>query len=117
VIVRTGTMVTDIQPSAVTLQVGDQSESIATHTILWAAGVDASKLSRVLAQATGAALDRSGRIAVQPDLTLLSSRDFCDRRHDQFHSSNRQATSRSGSGRHPARALCCRSHPAPATGP
>ena len=39
-------------------------------TIVWAAGVEASPLAAVLARATGAELDRAGRIAVLPDLTL-----------------------------------------------
>src|SRR5262249_31595814 len=55
---------------AVTLRVGDGSERIATHTILWAAGVQASPLGRALADATGAPLDRVGRVIVQPDLTV-----------------------------------------------
>jgi NADH dehydrogenase len=37
---------------------------------VWAAGVSASPLGRLLAQQSGAALDRVGRIEVQPDLTL-----------------------------------------------
>ena len=37
---------------------------------MWAAGVEASPLAAELAKATGAELDRAGRIAVLPDLTL-----------------------------------------------
>jgi NADH dehydrogenase len=68
--VRTETMVTDVQPEAVTVGNGQDGERIPAHTVLWAAGVEASPLGRILAKATGAALDRAGRIAVQPDLTL-----------------------------------------------
>ncbi len=39
-------------------------------TTIWAAGVQASPLAGLLAEATGAATDRAGRIAVLPDLTL-----------------------------------------------
>jgi NADH:quinone reductase (non-electrogenic) len=39
-------------------------------TVIWAAGVQASPLAALLAQATGAETDRSGRISVQPDLSL-----------------------------------------------
>jgi NADH dehydrogenase len=70
VTVRANTTVTDVQPEEVCLGCGDQSERVATHTILWAAGVDASGLGRALAKGTGAALDRAGRVAVQPDLSL-----------------------------------------------
>ncbi len=38
--------------------------------MVWAAGVAASPLGRQLAQATGATLDRAGRVVVEPDLTL-----------------------------------------------
>jgi NADH dehydrogenase len=70
VTVRTGTVVTDIQPGCVTVRSKGQDEAIPTHTVLWAAGVLASPLGRVLASATGATLDRAGRVLVEPDLTL-----------------------------------------------
>jgi NADH dehydrogenase len=41
-----------------------------THIAVWAAGVEASPLATELAKATGAELDRAGRISVLPDLTL-----------------------------------------------
>jgi len=37
---------------------------------VWAAGVSASPLGALLAEQSGAALDRAGRVEVQPDLTL-----------------------------------------------
>jgi len=37
---------------------------------LWAAGVQASPLGRLLAEKTGAEVDKEGRIVVQPDLTV-----------------------------------------------
>jgi NADH dehydrogenase len=43
---------------------------IDAFTTLWAAGVQASPLAGQLAKASGAAVDRAGRIAVLPDLTL-----------------------------------------------
>ena len=70
VTVRTGCVVTDVGPDAVTVRSGDRTERVATHTVIWAAGVDASPLGRVLARASGASLDRSGRVIVGPDLTL-----------------------------------------------
>jgi len=39
-------------------------------TVIWAAGVQASPLAGLLAEATGAQTDRAGRIAVLPDLSL-----------------------------------------------
>jgi NADH dehydrogenase len=66
----TGALVTGIEPEAVTVKIGDRTERLATHTVLWAAGVRASPLGRALGQATGAQVDRGGRIQVQADLTL-----------------------------------------------
>lgn len=69
--VRTQTFVTDIQPGRVTLKHGDQLETIEAETVLWAAGVLASPLGKLLAEKAGATLDRFGRVMVQPDLTIL----------------------------------------------
>jgi len=55
----------------VTLEAADGArEEIAARTVVWAAGVRASALAAVLADATGASLDSAGRVAVGPDLTL-----------------------------------------------
>jgi NADH dehydrogenase len=70
VTVRTGAAVTEVGPGRVAVRADGKAEVIAAHTVLWGAGVDASPLARALAEATGATLDRSGRIVVQPDLTL-----------------------------------------------
>jgi len=51
---------------------GGQGEpkKIETHTVVWAAGVKASPLGKMIADATGAQSDRAGRVIVQPDLTI-----------------------------------------------
>src|SRR3954462_9202863 len=49
---------------------GGEQERFEARTVIWAAGVPASGLARRLAELTGAELDRAGRIAVEPDLTL-----------------------------------------------
>jgi NADH dehydrogenase len=43
---------------------------MACKTVLWAAGVKASPLGKVLADSTGAELDRAGRVKVAADLSL-----------------------------------------------
>lgn len=68
--VWTNAVVTDVQSEAVTLRRGAQSDSLPARTVLWAAGVQASPLGRLLASATGAELDRAGRVMVEPDLSL-----------------------------------------------
>jgi NADH dehydrogenase len=70
VTVKTGAMVTEITPGDVGYRIGQASERVAAGTVFWAAGVQASPLAKVIGQATGAALDRAGRVSVQPDLTL-----------------------------------------------
>jgi NADH dehydrogenase len=55
----------------VTVQAPDGAmEKIPARTVIWAAGVNASTLARSLAELSGAELDRAGRIAVEPDLSL-----------------------------------------------
>jgi NADH dehydrogenase len=72
VTVRTATMVTDVQADRVALRSGATTETLRVHTVLWAAGVEASPLAKALAQASGAEIDRAGRVVVQPDMTLPS---------------------------------------------
>jgi NADH dehydrogenase len=45
-------------------------EEVRTRTVLWGAGVQASPLAAELGRASGATVDRAGRIEVLPDLTL-----------------------------------------------
>jgi len=54
---------------SIAVESGDVQQ-VQARTIIWAAGVSASPLARALAEASGAELDRAGRITVQPDLTL-----------------------------------------------
>jgi NADH dehydrogenase len=70
VMVRTGAMVTNIQADSVTIKEGDRTESIPTRTVLWAAGVLASPLGRILSKEAGATLDNAGRVVVDPHLTI-----------------------------------------------
>jgi NADH:quinone reductase (non-electrogenic) len=70
VTVQAKTVVTDIQPGAVTVKRDHVVEAISSPTVIWAAGVQASFLGNVIARATGAQIDRSGRVLVEPDLTV-----------------------------------------------
>jgi NADH:quinone reductase (non-electrogenic) len=66
-----GHTVVDVDGHGVDVQTEDgKTERIPARTVIWAAGVAASPLARMLGDATGAELDRSGRVAVEPDLTL-----------------------------------------------
>lgn len=69
--VQLGTIVTGVDASGIDVRRADAStHRIEALTKIWAAGVQASPLGRQLAEQSGAALDRIGRIAVNPDLTL-----------------------------------------------
>lgn len=67
----TGVKVVEIDSEGVVLERRDGTrERIAARTVLWAAGVQASEMGRVLAERAGAELDKAGRVIVAPDLTL-----------------------------------------------
>jgi NADH dehydrogenase len=68
--VRTATLVTSIDPEGVSVRCEGRTEKIPARTVLWAAGVQASPLGRVLADQTGAALDCAGRVLVEPDCSI-----------------------------------------------
>lgn len=68
--VRLGATVVDLDEDAVRYRDGSGTHEIAAACTVWAAGVAANPLGAVLARQSGAALDRAGRVVVQPDLTL-----------------------------------------------
>ena len=72
VTVETKVLVTNIDDNIVTVKRDGQEEYIPAHTVLWAAGVKASAMGQVLADRTGATLDRVGRVMVEPNLSLAS---------------------------------------------
>ena len=76
VTVQTQSMVTDINDHVVTVRQGEQIKQINSRTILWAAGVKASKMGKVLAERTGVELDRAGRVIVEPDLSIPGHSDI-----------------------------------------
>jgi NADH:ubiquinone reductase (H+-translocating) len=63
-------IVTGVDRDGVVVKSGDDERRIPTHTKVWAAGVEASPLARMLGEATGAEVDRAGRVSVLPDCTL-----------------------------------------------
>jgi NADH:ubiquinone reductase (H+-translocating) len=63
--------VVDMDGESVTVEhKGGERERIPAETVIWAAGVTASRMASTLGELTGAELDRAGRLAVEPDLTL-----------------------------------------------
>lgn len=72
VIVRTKATVTEVWPKGVAFRSGEQTETVQSGTMLWAAGVKASPLGKVLAEAAGIETDRQGRVPVGSDLSVQS---------------------------------------------
>jgi NADH dehydrogenase len=69
--VQLGAMVVDVDEWGIDVQDKDGTRRrIEATTKVWAAGVQASGLGRLLGEQTGAPVDRAGRISVNPDLTL-----------------------------------------------
>lgn len=65
------TMVTSVDDSGVTLKSADGTERrIPSICKVWAAGVQGNPLGKIVAEQTGAEVDRAGRVKVLPDLTL-----------------------------------------------
>jgi NADH dehydrogenase len=69
-------MVTDIDQDGVTYKTAQGSEKLAAKTVLWAGGVVTNEFGRRLAERTRAETDRTGRIKVNPDLTVPSHPDI-----------------------------------------
>jgi NADH dehydrogenase len=67
---RAHAQVTAITEDSVTVKFADHEETIPTHTVLWAAGVTAAPIGKVLAQRAGVELVKGGRIPVEPDCTI-----------------------------------------------
>jgi NADH dehydrogenase len=67
---RAGALVTEIDGHGVRIKAKGAESRIEAKTVLWAAGVQASPLGKVLAERTGVGLDKAGRVAVGPDLSV-----------------------------------------------
>ena len=81
--VRLNAKVTAIDETGLTVEspfsdggAGTGSHHIACHCVIWAAGVAASPLGRLVAAASGAETDRAGRVKVLPDLSLPGHPDI-----------------------------------------
>ncbi len=68
--VKTRALVKRIRPGAVDIEADDRQETIPAGTVVWSAGVKASRLGEILARRAGAPLDKAGRVIVEPDCTV-----------------------------------------------
>jgi NADH dehydrogenase len=70
VTVETHARVIEVYDDHVVVDQAGKHRTIPTCTVLWAAGVQASPLAKALGAASGAEVDRVGRVTVGPNLTL-----------------------------------------------
>jgi NADH dehydrogenase len=68
--IKVNTLAVDMDHDSVTVKGPDGVETIRARTRIWAAGVAASPLAKLLAERSGAETDRAGRVSVNPDCTL-----------------------------------------------
>jgi NADH dehydrogenase len=68
--VRLNTLAIAMDGESITVKGPDGEETISTRTRIWAAGVQASPLAKMLAGKAGLETDRAGRIPVEPDCTV-----------------------------------------------
>lgn len=68
--VRAGARVTHIDAAGLQIEGAGGSYRLESACTVWAAGVAASPLGRMLSEATGCPLDRAGRVVVSPDLSV-----------------------------------------------
>jgi len=67
-----GAFVTNIDSECVRYQHGETSGTVPARTVFWAGGVTATPFGRKVAERLNAETDRSGRLKVNPDLTVLN---------------------------------------------
>ena len=68
--VKKGVLVSCIDADGVIYKSGDESKRLPARTVLWAGGVTTNEFGRKLSERTKADTDRSGRIKVNPNLTV-----------------------------------------------
>ena len=74
--VRCGAMVKNVDKDGLTIDSGGRTDSIAAKTVVWAGGITASPLGKIVASHAKAETDKGGRVKVKPDLTIPSYPDI-----------------------------------------
>jgi NADH dehydrogenase len=74
--VRCGAMVKHVDEEGLTIEADKRTDSIAAKTVVWAGGVAASPLGKILASRTHTETDNGGRVKVNPDLTIPNYPDI-----------------------------------------
>jgi NADH:ubiquinone reductase (H+-translocating) len=108
--VRPSAMVKHVDKEGLAVEFDGKTHSIATKTVIWAGGVKASPLGKLLASRAIAETDKGGRVKVRPGLTVPNYPDiyvvgFSDGRKGK-------AATWTGPSCDAGRQVCCKGHPA-----
>jgi NADH:quinone reductase (non-electrogenic) len=68
--IRLNTLAVDMDHHSITVKGPNGLETIPARSRIWAAGVQANPLARMLGEKTGVAVDRAGRLPVEPDCSV-----------------------------------------------
>jgi NADH:ubiquinone reductase (H+-translocating) len=74
--VKCGAMVKHVDNEGLTIEADKRTDSIAAKTVVWAGGISASPLGKIIASRTHAETDKGGRVKVNPDLTIPNHPDI-----------------------------------------
>ncbi len=76
VTIMTNTFLTDMEENQVTFKKNNSVSKVKARTILWAAGVKASMIGKVLEKRLNVKTDKAGRVHVNTDLTIDDRKDI-----------------------------------------
>ena len=74
--VKCGAMVQHVDTDGLSIKSGERADFVAAKTVIWAGGITATPLGKLLATRTKAETDKGGRIKVQPDLSVPNYSDI-----------------------------------------
>ena len=74
--VKCGAMVKHVDGDGLIIESSGGAGSITSKTVIWAGGITASPLGKILASRTKAQIDKGGRVKVKPDLTVPNYPDI-----------------------------------------
>ena len=74
--VKCGAMVKHVDEAGLAIESSQRTDWIAAKTVIWAGGITASPLGRILASRTKAETDKGGRVRVRPNLTIPNYPDI-----------------------------------------
>ena len=67
-----------------TIESDNRTDSISAKTVVWAGGITASPLGKILVSHTKAETDKGGRVKVKPDLTIPNHPEIFVNRRSGF---------------------------------